>query len=98
MWFKLILLLIYVAVLFVLARVLEAVSWIETGVLSHRLLDPMTLSVLKLKTLLEQRGVSYEGVVEKPELSELVDTTGKYKHSQSREGEGVHHREKYKRS
>uniref|UniRef100_K1Q4T7 Uncharacterized protein n=1 Tax=Magallana gigas TaxID=29159 RepID=K1Q4T7_MAGGI len=76
MWFKLILLLIYVAVLFVLARVLEAVSWIETGVLSHRLLDPMTLSVLKLKTLLEQRGVSYEGVVEKPELSELVDTTG----------------------
>lgn len=105
MWIKLILLLIYVAVLFVLARVLEAVSWIETGVLSHRLLDPMTLSVLKLKTLLEQRGVSYEGVVEKPELSELVDTTGKYKHSHSREGEGVHrrrgkrpHKEKYKQS
>lgn len=89
MWFKLILLLIYVAVLFVLARVLEAVSWIETGVLSHRLLDPMTLSVLKLKTLLEQRGVSYEGVVEKPELSELVDTTGKNINSQRREGEGV---------
>lgn len=88
MWFKLILLLIYVAVLFVLARVLEAVSWIETGVLSHRLLDPMTLSVLKLKTLLEQRGVSYEGVVEKPELSELVDTTGKNINSHRREGKG----------
>ncbi|XP_062598686.1 E3 ubiquitin-protein ligase RNF103-like [Saccostrea cucullata] len=76
MWFKLVLLLIYVAVLFVLARLLEAVSWVETGVLSHRLLDPMTLSVLKLKTLLEQRGVSYEGIVEKHELSELVDATG----------------------
>ena len=78
MWFKLILLLIYVSVLFILARLLEAASWVETGVLSHRLLDPMTLSVLKLKTLLEQRGVSYDGVVEKPELSELVDATGKY--------------------
>ena len=87
MWFKLILLLIYVAVLFILARLLEAASWVETGVLSYRLLDPMTLSVLKLKTLLEQRGVSYDGVVEKPELSELVDATGKYIKIYTRERE-----------
>ncbi|KAH9499177.1 hypothetical protein Btru_004349 [Bulinus truncatus] len=36
----------------------------------------MVLSVAKLKALLEQRGVSYEGVIEKSELSRLVDSTG----------------------
>lgn len=36
----------------------------------------MTLSVLKLKALLEQRGVSYDSMVEKSELTELVDATG----------------------
>lgn len=63
--------------LFILARLLEAVSWYEQGQISRRLLDPMTLSVLKLKALLEQRGVSYDSMVEKSELTELVDATGK---------------------
>lgn len=70
------LLLIYLAVLFILARLLEAVSWYEQGQISRQLLDPMALSVLKLKALLEQRGVSYDNMVEKTELTELVDATG----------------------
>lgn len=77
MWLKLALLLIYVTVLFILARCLEVLTWHELGHLSQRFLDPMTLSVLKLKALLEQRGVSYEGVVEKSELKDLVNATGK---------------------
>nr|KAG5705250.1 hypothetical protein BaRGS_011276 [Batillaria attramentaria] len=76
MWLKLCLLLIYITVLFVLARILEAVAWYETGTLSRRLLDPMALSVAKLKALLEQRGVSYDTVVEKSELSQLVEGSG----------------------
>lgn len=76
MWLKLCLLLIYITVLFVLARLLEAVTWYTNGSLSRRLLDPMALSVAKLKALLEQRGVSYDTVVEKSELSQLVDGSG----------------------
>ena len=78
MWLKLVLLIIYVAILFILARLLEAVTWVESGQLSRRLLDPMTLSVLKLKALLEQRGVNYETAVEKQDLTELVEATGCY--------------------
>ncbi|CAE1250294.1 RNF103 [Acanthosepion pharaonis] len=36
----------------------------------------MTLSVKKLKALLEQRGVGYAGLVEKKELTGLVEATG----------------------
>lgn len=78
MWLKLCLLLIYITVLFLLARILETVTWYETGSLSRRLLDPMALSVAKLKALLEQRGVSYDTVVEKSELCQLVDGSGMY--------------------
>ncbi|KAL8572682.1 hypothetical protein ACOMHN_049811 [Nucella lapillus] len=73
MWLKLCLLLIYIIVLFLLARLVEALTWYETGSLSRRLLDPMTVSVAKLKALLEQRGVSYDTVVEKAELTQLVE-------------------------
>ena len=75
--FQITLLLIYLSVLFLLARLLEAISWYEQGQLSRSLLDPMTLSVLKLKALLEQRGISYDNVVEKSELTELVEASGK---------------------
>lgn len=80
MWLKLCLLLIYISLLFILSRVLDAIAWCESGyggAFSHQLLDPMLLSVAKLKALLEQRGVSYEGVVEKSELTSLVDSSGK---------------------
>lgn len=76
MWLKITLLLIYLSVLFLLARLLEAIAWYEHGQLSRSLLDPMTLSVLKLKALLEQRGISYDNVVEKSELTELVEASG----------------------
>ncbi|CAL1542865.1 unnamed protein product [Lymnaea stagnalis] len=79
MWLKLCLLLIYISLLFILSRVLDAISWCESGyggAFSHQLLDPMVLSVAKLKALLEQRGVSYESVVEKSELTSLVDSSG----------------------
>ena len=77
MWWKLVLLMLYLAVLFVLSRILEAVAYYEGGYLASRLLDPVSLSVRKLKILLDQRGVSYAGVVEKQELTELVDASGK---------------------
>ncbi|XP_059144743.1 E3 ubiquitin-protein ligase RNF103-like [Physella acuta] len=77
MWLKLCLLLIYITLLFILSRVLDAISWCElSGTLSRQFLDPMLLSVAKLKALLEQRGVSYEGVLEKSELSSLVEASG----------------------
>ncbi|XP_005100405.1 E3 ubiquitin-protein ligase RNF103 [Aplysia californica] len=79
MWLKVFLLMAYILLLFVLSRVLEALSWCEVGyggVLSRQLLDPMALSVAKLKALLEQRGVSYEHVVEKSELTSLVESSG----------------------
>lgn len=76
MWYKLFLLLLYLIMLFLLARVLELLSWCENGLLTEKLFDPMTLSVGKLKALLDSRGVSYEAVVERKELEELVDATG----------------------
>ncbi|CAI9738730.1 E3 ubiquitin-protein ligase RNF103-like [Octopus vulgaris] len=76
MWLRIVLLIIYIAVLFVIARLLETFAWYDAGLLAHRLLDPMTLSVKKLKALLEQRGVGYEGIVEKKELTGLVEATG----------------------
>ena len=76
MWWKLLLLTLYLAVLFVLSRILEAVAYYDSGYLASRLLDPVALSVRKLKTLLDQRGVSYAGVVEKQELTDLVDASG----------------------
>jgi len=55
---------------------LEIVAYYEAGYISSKLLDPVSLSVKKLKMLLDQRGVSYAGVIEKLELTELVDTSG----------------------
>lgn len=77
MWWKLLLLTLYLGVLFLLSRLLEAVAWYEGGYLASRLLDPVSLSVKKLKMLLDQRGVSYAGVVEKQELTDLMEASGK---------------------
>ena len=79
MWLKLFLLTTYILLLLLLSRVLEALSWCEVGYggqWSRQLLDPMALSVAKLKALLEHRGVSYDHVVEKSELSSLVTASG----------------------
>ena len=69
-------LIIYLAVLFIVTRLLEAVIWSDQGQISRRFLDPMTISVLRLKALLEQRGVSYDNLVEKGELTDLVEASG----------------------
>jgi E3 ubiquitin-protein ligase RNF103 len=76
MWWKLVLLTIYLAVLFILSRILEAVTYYQGGYLASRLLDPVSLSVRKLKALLDQRGVSYTGVIERGEITDLVQKSG----------------------
>ena len=62
--------------IFYVSRFLETVAYFEGGYFSSRLLDPVSLSVRRLKTLLDQRGVSYAGVVEKKELTDLVEASG----------------------
>lgn len=76
MWLKLFFLLLYFIVLFVLARIFEAVVWYETGTFATQLVDPVTLSYKKLKTILECRGLGYSGLHEKKDVSELVEQSG----------------------
>ncbi|KAM3866692.1 E3 ubiquitin-protein ligase RNF103 [Diretmus argenteus] len=76
MWLKLFFLLLYFMVLFMLARFFEAVVWYETGVFATQLVDPVTLSYKKLKTILECRGLGYSGLAEKKDVSELVEKSG----------------------
>lgn len=71
MWLKLLFLTVYLLLLFVLARLLEAVVWCEAGVL-----DPVTLSYNKLKTILEARGLAYSGLEQKKDVRELVEKSG----------------------
>lgn len=60
-----------------LARIFEAVVWYETGMFATQLVDPVTLSYKKLKTILECRGLGYSGLAEKKDVSELVEKSGK---------------------
>ncbi|XP_019381770.1 PREDICTED: E3 ubiquitin-protein ligase RNF103 isoform X3 [Gavialis gangeticus] len=76
MWLRLFFLLLYFLVLFVLARVFEAVVWYETGFLATQLVDPVTLSFKKLKTILEGRGLGYSGLPDKKDVRELVEKSG----------------------
>ncbi|KAM4628617.1 E3 ubiquitin-protein ligase RNF103 [Polymixia lowei] len=76
MWLKLFFLLLYFLVLFMLARFFEAVVWYETGLFATQLVDPVTLSFKKLKTILECRGLGYSGLAEKKDVSELVEKSG----------------------
>lgn len=81
MWLKVVLLASYLLCLFLLSRLFEAASWYhDTGTLisSFAALNPIELSVKKLKQLLDDRGVSYSGVVEKQELVALVESSGLY--------------------
>lgn len=84
MWLKLFFLLLYFIVLFMLARIFEAVVWYETGMFATQLVDPVTLSYKKLKTILECRGLGYSGLAEKKDVSELVEKSGKDKGVQDR--------------
>ncbi|XP_029021788.1 E3 ubiquitin-protein ligase RNF103 isoform X2 [Betta splendens] len=82
MWLKLFLLLLYFIVLFMLARIFEAVVWYETGMFATQLVDPFTLSYKKLKTILECRGLGYSGLAEKRDVSELVEKSGDLTHGE----------------
>lgn len=61
-----------------LARLFEAVVWYETGMFSTHLVDPVSLSYKKLKTILESRGLPYSGLAEKKDVSELVEKSGNH--------------------
>lgn len=79
MWLKLLLLTFYLIFLFVISRILETASWYqdtEGFFSSFAALDPIALSVKKLKQILDGRGISYSGVVEKQELIELIESSG----------------------
>ena len=76
MWYKVLLFALFLVLLFILSRLREAIAYYEGGYLASRLLDPVSLSARKLKLLLDQRGVSYAGIIEKTELNNLVETTG----------------------
>lgn len=76
MWLKLFFLLLYFMVLFTLARIFETVVWYETGVFATQLVDPVTLSFERLRTILECRGLGYSGLAEKKDVSELVERSG----------------------
>lgn len=77
MWLKLCFLLLYFLVLFVLARVFEAVVWYETGFFATQLVDPVALSFRKLRTILECRGLGHSGLPEKKDVRELVEKSGR---------------------
>ena len=61
MWLKLCFLLLYFTLLFVLARVLEVV-WYERGAFTAQLVDPVGLSLERLRSVLELRGLGPRGL------------------------------------
>ncbi|XP_071828359.1 E3 ubiquitin-protein ligase RNF103-like isoform X2 [Apostichopus japonicus] len=73
---KVALLLLYLVFLIVLLRLLDLSAWYETGFLATQLVDPLSLSVRKLKLLIESRGLAYEGILEREELIKLAENSG----------------------
>ncbi|KDR08621.1 RING finger protein 103 [Zootermopsis nevadensis] len=76
-WIQATLLIIYLVLVFLISRILDLVLWYQHGISSTQIVDPLLLSVRQLKHLLENRGVSYAGYVEKKELAELVEASDK---------------------
>lgn len=81
MWWKLLLLGLYLLLVLVVTRVLECVVWYadegKSVLAASVIMDPLTLSVRTLKQILENRGISYGGILEKHELYDLVESSGK---------------------
>ncbi|XP_046385608.1 E3 ubiquitin-protein ligase RNF103-like [Ischnura elegans] len=69
------LLILYLSMIFIISRLHDLVLWLHNGFSSTEIVDPLLLSVRQLKHLLEVRGVSYNGCVEKHELASLVDAS-----------------------
>lgn len=68
---------LYLVFLIVLLRLLDLSAWYETGFLATQLVDPLSLSVRKLKLLIESRGLAYEGILEREELIKLAENSGR---------------------
>ena len=74
---KVILVLVYLLLVFLSAKILDiSSSWLEVSCVASPLFNPFAFSVRKLKSLLDERGVSYAGVVDKRELAQLVEESG----------------------
>lgn len=79
MFTKAILVLIYFLLVLLVAKVLDiSSSWLELSCVASPLFNPFALSVRRLKTLLDERGISYVGVVDKSELAQLVKESGSF--------------------
>ena len=81
MWRKIVFAITYMAFVFLISRIADVVikSYELTSIslLPVRVvLDPAILSVKNLKAILENRGISYGGVVEKKELHSLIHASG----------------------
>jgi len=62
--------------LFLLCRIIDLVLSYKDGIAPTQIVHPLLLSVLQLKQLLENRGVSYDGYVEKKDLAQMVEASG----------------------
>ena len=78
MWVPLTLLVLYLVLMFMMCRVLDLLLWCQQGISPTVIVDPIVLSVRQLKQLLEVRGVSYTGYVERQELAHLVKASGNF--------------------
>ncbi|GLH07421.1 E3 ubiquitin-protein ligase RNF181 homolog [Gryllus bimaculatus] len=75
LWIQVVLFFVYAVLLFFVSRIIDLVLWYNQGMPSTQIVDPLLLSVRQLKQLLENRGVSYTGYIEKKELAQLAEET-----------------------
>lgn len=76
MWWRFLLIAIYLLLLLVLSRILDVVVYYQNGFIAHKLLDPVSFGVQKLKTILDQRGLNYVGIADKTDFTKLVKGSG----------------------
>lgn len=77
-WVRIFILITYFIVVFIVSRILDLVLWYHHGYLPNDLVDPIVLNVRQLKLLLDSRGISYTGVLEKQQLVELLNDSGEF--------------------
>ncbi|CAG0899783.1 unnamed protein product [Darwinula stevensoni] len=89
---KRLLLLGYVILPLVIIRLLEIQGWFLHGKFAHSssVVDTKTLSARELKTLVDRRGLDGAGAVEKQDLMQLLESTGKPTNGELQEAIGCH--------
>ena len=60
-----------------ISRLIDFIICYHNGISPTQIVDPLLLSIRQLKYLLEIRGISNIGYLEKKELAHLVATSGK---------------------